>query len=173
MPCASVDVYLRCFHEKHAECLSVLVAFHAEASVNIYPIGIVSGESVVWFAWVSDDRDHLMEVDGVAVHASSRDALDLAVVTAGGALDWEGESVFDVDSLMSSACSGVGVEPETVINFWNFMTDLFRVVESSPMGMFHSDLIDTYDVFFSQCGIAGAKWGWSQLPSQGGNSMPW
>jgi len=123
---------------------------------DIYPVGIAAGGNIAWFAWVSDDRDHLMTVDGAAVHASSRDALDLAVVTAGGALDWEGESVFDVDSLMSSACSGVGVEPETVINFWNFMTDLFRVVESSPMGMFHSELIDTYDVFFSQCGIAGA-----------------
>ena len=131
-------------------------ALHIGARVNIYPIGIASGESVVWFAWVSDDRDHLMAVDGVAVHASSRDALDLAVVTAGGALDWEGESMFDVDSLMSSARSGVGVEPETVINFWNFMTDLFRVVENDPMEIFHSELIDTYDVFFSQCGTAGA-----------------
>ncbi len=124
--------------------------------MNIYPIGIASGESVVWFAWVSDDRDHLMAVDGVAVRASSRDALGLAVVTAGGTLDWEGESMFDVDSLMSSARSGVGVEPETIINFWNFMTDLFRVVENDPMEIFHSELIDTYDVFFSHCGIAGA-----------------
>lgn len=130
--------------------------FRVGAWVNIYPIGIASRESVVWFAWVSDDRDHLMAVDGVAVRASSRDVLDMAVATAGGALDWEGESAFDVDSLMSSACSGVGAEPESVINFRNFMTDFFRVVENSPMGIFHSELIDTYDVFFSQCGTAGA-----------------
>lgn len=89
--------------------------FHVGAVMNFYPIGIASGESVVWFAWVSDDRDHLMEVDGAAVHASSRDALDLAVATNGCALDWEGESIFDVDSLMSAARSGVGVEPENAV----------------------------------------------------------
>lgn len=96
-----------------------------------------------------------MAVDGTVVHASSRHDLNLAVASAGGALDWEGESAFDVDALISSARSGVGVDPEAVIDFWNFMTDLFRVVENAPMEMFHSELIDTYDVFFSQCGIAG------------------
>jgi len=123
---------------------------------DIYPVGVSFGKSIVWFAWVSDEHDHLMSIDGAAIRAFSRDDLDLAVATTGGALDWEGESMFDVDSLMSSARSGVGVEPETVINFWNFMTDLFRVVENDPMKMFHSEYIDTYDVFFSQCGIAGA-----------------
>ena len=123
---------------------------------DIYPVGVASGGSVVWFAWISGYYDRLMSVEGVAVHAFNRDALDLAVATAGGTLDWDGETEFDVDSLIASARSGVGVEPEAVINFWNFMTDLFRVVENVPMEMFHSELIDTYDVFFSQCGIAGA-----------------
>ncbi len=102
--------------------------FRVEAWVNIYPIGIASREGVVWFAWVSDDRDHLMAVDGGTVRASIRDVLEMAVATAGGALEWEGESVFDADALASSARSGVGVEPEEIINFWDFMTDLFRVV---------------------------------------------
>ncbi|WP_313050487.1 hypothetical protein [Stenotrophomonas cyclobalanopsidis] len=128
MPRASVDAYFRSFHEEHSERFAVRGVFRVEAWVNIYPIGIASREGVVWFAWVSDDRDHLMAVDGGTVRASIRDVLEMAVATAGGALEWEGESVFDADALASSARSGVGVEPEEIINFWDFMTDLFRVV---------------------------------------------
>ncbi len=140
----------------HKTSLNNVGECHVGSRMNIYPIGIASGESVVWFAWVSDEHDHLMSIDGAAVRASSRHDLNLAVASAGGSLDWEGESAFDVDALISSARSGVGVDPEAVIDFWNFMTDLFRVVENAPMEMFYSELIDTYDVFFSQCGIAGA-----------------
>lgn len=99
---------------------ALLDALHVGARVNIYLIGIASGEIFAWFAWVSDEHDHLMSIDGAAIRAFSRDDLDLAVAATGGALDWERESMFDVDSLMCSARSGVGVEPGNGHQFLKF-----------------------------------------------------
>lgn len=125
-----------------------------DVMADIYPVGIAAHGRIVWFAWVSDDYDHVLSKKGSPVSAGSKEGLDHEVAACDGALDWEGESLLDVESLISSVDSGVGVSPDAVIDAWNFMTDLFRVVEKSPRKMFHADMMDTYDAFFSQCDIA-------------------
>lgn len=63
--------------------------------------------------------------------------------------------LLDFESLIDLIDSEVGVSPDAAIDAWNFMTDLFRVA-NAPRKIFHADMIDTYDTFFSQCEIARA-----------------
>ena len=123
---------------------------------DIYPVGIAAQGRVVWFAWVSDEYDYVLSKNGRPVSAGSRERLNYEVAACEGAVDWEGESLLDFESLINSVDSGVEVSPDAVIDAWNFMTDLFRVVANAPRRMFHADMIDTYDTFFSQCEIARA-----------------
>jgi hypothetical protein len=134
-----------------------MAAFRREfVMADIYPVGVAAHGRVVWFAWVSDDYDYVLSKNGRPVSAGSKEDLDYEVAACDGTLDWEGESLLDFESLISSIDSGVGVSPDAVIDAWNFMTDLFRVVANAPRKMFHVDMIDTYDSFFSQCEIARA-----------------
>ena len=34
------------------------------------------------------------------------------------------------------------------------MTDLSRVIDNAPNQLFHAELMETYDIFFSQCEVA-------------------
>lgn len=120
----------------------------------IYPVGVVGGKRIIWFAWVSGDHDRLMSSTGRPVCDSSKEGLEGQVAARGRVLDWEGESIIDLDSLVSSVDSGREVDPGKVVDAWNFMTDLFRVIDNAPRQLFHAESMDTYDAFFSQCEVA-------------------
>lgn len=120
----------------------------------IYPVGVAGGMRIIWFAWVSGDHDRVMSSNGRPVCDSSKEGLEGQVAARGRVLDWEGESVIDLDSLISSVDSGREVDPGEVVDAWNFMTDLSRVIDNAPNQLFHAELMETYDIFFSQCEVA-------------------
>lgn len=119
----------------------------------MYPVGVVGGKRIIWFAWVSGDHDRVMSSNGRPVCDNSKEGLEGQVAARGRVLDWEGESIIDLDSLVSSVDSGREVDPGKVVDAWNFMTDLFRVIGNAPKQLFHAELMDSYDAFFSQCEV--------------------
>lgn len=74
---------------------------------DIYPVGIAAQGRVVWFAWVSDEYDYVLSKNGRPVSAGSREGLDYEVAACEGAVDWEGESLLDFESLIDSFDCGL------------------------------------------------------------------